>query len=169
MEIRHVSFDHTRLGVHLAGTGPLAVLLHGFPLDSRMWIDAMTHPMLEGRTLAAIDLLRKRFGRPLGEIRSLISDEGDNSTLDEDEREMIQSIFNFHDTAVREIMIPRIDMTALDGESDVAESVASEQPLGVSVALSTRPKQTTFHFKSGSRVEVAPTRPLFNPYMGAFL
>lgn len=60
-----------------------------------------------------------------GEIRSLITEDGENVTLDEDEREMIQSIFAFHDTAVREIMIPRIDMVALDGEADLAGTLAA--------------------------------------------
>jgi CBS domain containing-hemolysin-like protein len=60
-----------------------------------------------------------------GEIRSLISEDGENVTLDEDEREMIQSIFDFHETAVREIMIPRIDMVALDGDSDLAGTMAA--------------------------------------------
>jgi len=55
-----------------------------------------------------------------GEIRSLINTDGQDDTLDEDEREMIQSIFSFHDTAVREIMIPRIDMVALDGDLEVS-------------------------------------------------
>lgn len=54
-----------------------------------------------------------------GEIRELISIEGDQSALDEDEREMIQSIFEFHDTAVREIMVPRIDMVTLDSGTPV--------------------------------------------------
>jgi len=58
-----------------------------------------------------------------GEIRSLINTDGQDNTLDEDEREMIQSIFAFHDTAVREIMIPRIDMIALDGDLEVAEAL----------------------------------------------
>jgi magnesium and cobalt exporter, CNNM family len=56
-----------------------------------------------------------------GEIRSLINEEDENVVLDEDEREMIQSIFSFHDTAVREIMIPRIDMVTLDGDTAVEE------------------------------------------------
>jgi CBS domain containing-hemolysin-like protein len=60
-----------------------------------------------------------------GEIRSLIKVDGENVTLDEDEREMIHSIFAFHDTAVREIMIPRIDIVALDGESDLAGTLAA--------------------------------------------
>ncbi len=59
-----------------------------------------------------------------GEIRSLIKVDGENVMLDDDEREMIQSIFSFHDTAVREIMIPRIDMVALDGDSDPAGTMA---------------------------------------------
>ncbi len=58
-----------------------------------------------------------------GEIRELISNEGDQSALDEDERDMIQSIFEFHDTAVREIMIPRIDMITLDGDTEVETMV----------------------------------------------
>lgn len=59
-----------------------------------------------------------------GEIRSLINTDGQDNTLDDDEREMIQSIFTFHDTAVREIMIPRIDMVALDGALEVAEALS---------------------------------------------
>ena len=56
-----------------------------------------------------------------GEIRSLISEDGENLILDEDEREMIQSIFTFHDTAVREIMIPRIDMVCMEADSNLAQ------------------------------------------------
>ena len=58
-----------------------------------------------------------------GEIRSLLHQEDQDLTLDQDEREMIQSIFDFHDTAVREIMIPRIDMAALDGDGEVADVI----------------------------------------------
>lgn len=45
-----------RLAVHLAGTGPLAVLLHGFPLDHRLWLDTLHSPLAATHTLAAIDL-----------------------------------------------------------------------------------------------------------------
>ncbi|RKZ13584.1 hypothetical protein DRQ50_10235 [bacterium] len=58
-----------------------------------------------------------------GEIRSLISEEGGDGRLDEDDREMIQSIFAFHDRTVREIMIPRIDMVALDGDMSILEGL----------------------------------------------
>jgi len=58
-----------------------------------------------------------------GEIRSLIDDEQDGVSLEHDEREMIQSIFDFRETAVREIMVPRIDMVALDAACPVREAV----------------------------------------------
>ena len=58
-----------------------------------------------------------------GEIRQLISEEGGDGSLDEDDREMIQSIFAFHARSVREIMIPRIDTVALDGETSIQASL----------------------------------------------
>ena len=45
-----------RVAVHRCGQGPLAVLLHGFPLDHRMWTGVMRGPLREQRTLCAIDL-----------------------------------------------------------------------------------------------------------------
>jgi len=60
-----------------------------------------------------------------GEIRSLINEDDDTVNLEEDEREMIQSIFGFHETAVREIMVPRIDMVALDVSAPVTEALST--------------------------------------------
>lgn len=45
-----------RIAVHLRGRGPLAVLIHGFPLDHRMWLGVMHGTLSERRTLCAIDL-----------------------------------------------------------------------------------------------------------------
>lgn len=45
-----------RLAVHLAGQGPLALLVHGYPLDHRLWLDTLHGPLAARRTLAAIDL-----------------------------------------------------------------------------------------------------------------
>ncbi len=57
-----------------------------------------------------------------GEIRSLLEGEAEHLTLEKDERAMIHSIFGFHETTVREIMVPRIDMVSLDA-SDPVERV----------------------------------------------
>ena len=56
METRHISFEQTRIAVHIHGRGPLVLLIHGFPLDHRMWLDVMDSPLAEDRTLAAVDL-----------------------------------------------------------------------------------------------------------------
>jgi len=41
--------------------------------------------------------------------------------LEEEEKEMIHSIFEFTDTIVREVMVPRIDITAVDIEASLEE------------------------------------------------
>lgn len=56
METRFVALPDTHLAVHLAGRGPLVVLLHGYPLDHRMWLDLMRSPLAQHHTFAAIDL-----------------------------------------------------------------------------------------------------------------
>jgi pimeloyl-ACP methyl ester carboxylesterase len=48
--------NEASIAVHLRGQGPLCVLLHGYPLDHRMWLDVMHGPLAERRTLCAIDL-----------------------------------------------------------------------------------------------------------------
>jgi CBS domain containing-hemolysin-like protein len=58
-----------------------------------------------------------------GEIRSLLEGEDSGVQLEEEEREMIHSIFSFHDTAVREIMVPRIDMVSLEAAAPVASVI----------------------------------------------
>lgn len=43
------------LVAHTAGRGPLVLLLHGYPLDHRMWLDVLRSPLAERRTLVALD------------------------------------------------------------------------------------------------------------------
>ncbi len=56
METRFVTFEQTTIAVHVTGRGPLAVLVHGYPLDHRMWLDVLHGPLAERRTLVAVDL-----------------------------------------------------------------------------------------------------------------
>lgn len=48
--------EPVELAIHTHGQGPLAVLIHGFPLDHRMWLDVMHGELARRRTLCAIDL-----------------------------------------------------------------------------------------------------------------
>ena len=57
------------------------------------------------------------------ELRLLVTVGEEEGVLEEDETDMIHSIFEFADTTVREVMIPRIDMVTLDSEATVTEAV----------------------------------------------
>jgi len=59
------------------------------------------------------------------EIRSLITEDQENVTLDSEEREMIHGIFELRQTVVREIMVPRIDMVTLDVNLPISDVVAA--------------------------------------------
>lgn len=56
---------------------------------------------------------RKRWTLSTEEIRTLVEVGEEHGELEEDERELITSIFDFGETTVREIMIPRTDMVCV--------------------------------------------------------
>jgi len=57
------------------------------------------------------------------ELRLLVTVGEEEGVLEEEETEMIHSIFEFADTTVREVMIPRIDMVTLESDATVDEAV----------------------------------------------
>ncbi len=57
------------------------------------------------------------------ELRSWVESEEDTGGLEREERQMIYSIFRFGETLAREIMVPRIDMLALDVHTPLSEAV----------------------------------------------
>jgi CBS domain containing-hemolysin-like protein len=62
------------------------------------------------------------------ELKSWVQTGQTDGALEKGEREMIYSIFQFGDTLAREIMVPRIDMVALDVDApmeEVIEAVSS--------------------------------------------
>lgn len=56
----YAEFDDTRLHIRQQGSGPVALFIHGFPLDSTMWIDQLSQ-LSEARRCIAVDL--RGFGR----------------------------------------------------------------------------------------------------------
>ncbi len=50
-------------------------------------------------------------------------DASEEDVLNEDEKEMIHSIFNLDDTVAREVMVPRIDMAAVEANASVMEAL----------------------------------------------
>ncbi len=57
------------------------------------------------------------------ELKLLVSVSEEEGVLEEEETEMIKSIFEFADTTVREVMIPRIDMVTLASDATVTQAV----------------------------------------------
>ena len=57
------------------------------------------------------------------EIRMLVDAGEEEGIIEEDEKAMIYSIFEFGDTLAREVMVPRIDIVALDADTPLQEAV----------------------------------------------
>jgi len=57
------------------------------------------------------------------DVRMIIDIEAERGVLEEEEKELINSIFEFSDTIVREIMVPRIDIVACSEAQTVADAI----------------------------------------------
>ena len=57
------------------------------------------------------------------ELRLLVEVGEEEGVLEEDEREMIHNVFELADTAVREVMVPRIDMVTIEAEDTVEDAM----------------------------------------------
>ncbi len=57
------------------------------------------------------------------EIRHLVDVAEEEEEIEEEERELIHSVFEFGDTVVREVMVPRPDMVCLKGGSTLEEAL----------------------------------------------
>ncbi len=64
------------------------------------------------------------------ELKTLIQVGEDKGTLDKSEREMIHSIFEFRETMSKEVMIPRMDMIAVDRDTPMEEVLALVESQG---------------------------------------
>ncbi len=68
-------------------------------------------------------LVRSRMGMTEDELKNWVEEGQVQGSLEQGERKMIYSIFQFGDTLCREIMVPRIDVIALDVYTSVPEAV----------------------------------------------
>ena len=57
------------------------------------------------------------------EIRNMIKTGEREGVLDEDERQMLQRTLRFNRTIAKEVMTPRLDMTAIPKDADIAEAI----------------------------------------------
>lgn len=58
-----------------------------------------------------------------GEIRQMADVAAEEAEIESEERELIHSIFEFGDTVVREVMLPRTDMLVVEADATVDEAI----------------------------------------------
>lgn len=66
------------------------------------------------------------------QLLSMVDEATELDVLEEEDRELIHSIFEFSDTVVREVMIPRIDMVTIDSTDDIGAAMGLFLSKGVS-------------------------------------
>lgn len=93
-------------------------------LTPLVWPVYLIERGLLARALSAAD--EDDSPTPEEEIMTLV-DEADREELEEEEREIIRSVFEFGETVVREIMTPRVDIEGLRAGNTIAECVDKVQ------------------------------------------
>jgi len=66
------------------------------------------------------------------QLLSLVDEAAELETIEDDEREFIRSVFEFGETVVRELMVPRTDMATVGSTATIAEATARFLRKGVS-------------------------------------
>jgi CBS domain containing-hemolysin-like protein len=66
------------------------------------------------------------------QLLSMVDEATELDVLEEDDRELIHSIFEFNDTVVREVMVPRTDMITVDDDTTVGVAMSQFLSTGVS-------------------------------------
>ncbi|MBE0448440.1 MAG: HlyC/CorC family transporter [Actinobacteria bacterium] len=92
-------------------------------------ISRILSPIARVFTFIASVIIRLTGGRPIKELPvvseeeaiSMISAGEEEGMIEEEEKELIHSIFEFGDTVVREVMVPRMDMVAVSADAPIEE------------------------------------------------
>ena len=58
------------------------------------------------------------------ELRDLVDMAGESEVIEDDEREMIHSVFELGDTVVREVMVPRTDMVVIEHDQSLRSAMS---------------------------------------------
>jgi CBS domain containing-hemolysin-like protein len=66
------------------------------------------------------------------QLLSLVDEAAESNVLEADDRELIHSVFEFSDTLVREVMVPRTDMVTADASDSLAAAMERSLAAGVS-------------------------------------
>ncbi len=103
--------------IALHAVGPINVISTLFApvLQLSQWVSSRLAMPLVGRS--SIALVTEE------EIKMLVDAGSEGGAIEDDEKEMIYSIFQFGDTLAREVMVPRIDVVALEINTPISEAL----------------------------------------------
>lgn len=111
----------------LVGRNPLLATLRLSPLVSipiwLVWPLAVLLRELAVRSGGEIDKTEETIFLSDDGVRVTISGESDESDIEDSQKEMITGILEMQDTVAREVMVPRIDVEAIDADAPLAEAL----------------------------------------------
>jgi CBS domain containing-hemolysin-like protein len=87
---------------------------------------ALGNRVTPGRRAAAVSFSSEE------QLLSMVDEATELDVLEEDDRELIHSIFEWGDTVVREVMVPRTDMITVDDDTEVSAAMRQFLKTGVS-------------------------------------
>lgn len=86
-----------------------------------------------GRALLRLGATLRMGSRAQGvQLASVVDEAAEQDVLEDETQELIHSIFEFGETVVREVMVPRTDMVTVPGDADVEAAVDRFLASGVS-------------------------------------
>lgn len=88
------------------------------PLRLALWPLVLLVERLAAGTYALSEELKAEKEE---DLRNLVEAESETGVLEEGERDMIQGVFGFHETIAREVMVPRVDIAAVEQSATLAE------------------------------------------------
>jgi len=100
----------------LTGTAPLVHFLRVLLGPIANALVALGNRVTPGRTRLATFTSEDQ-------LLSMVDEATELDVLEEDDRELIHSIFEFNDTVVREVMIPRTDMVTIEAGAPLGEAM----------------------------------------------
>ena len=92
------------------------------------------------------------------EIIALMGEAAEAAVIEEEERDLIESIIDFGDTVAREIMVPRTDMVTFEAEYRVADCVGSRSVTASRSPFSTGSAGFRFTARTSMRSSASCTR-----------
>jgi CBS domain containing-hemolysin-like protein len=109
----------------LVATAPLA---HGI----RVLIGPVARALVELGNRVTPSRARSAAVATEEQLLSIVDEAAELDVLEEDDRELIHSIFEFNETLVREVMLPRTDMVTVDADATVSAAMSLFLAKGVS-------------------------------------